>query len=515
MKRELLIHILQEYIVHKPNRPFEELKEFVEEIEATPEEVREAIIRATDTLTKAGKNIPIIQQKKSIFPLSGSKPNLMRNIISKAKASFQLSNLDKFKGLPSLVKLSPLLIGSFVVVIMIFIGSLSKSETLHSPTPETIKKTIIDNVSLQPKIVYANEEKIDAKRVFSFPSSGISLKYSGSLNNEIFGFFPYWMLDVQDQITLDPYTDISLFALDTDGQGNIITQNSNGEPNPGWQMWIDKKTDDLINKAKRKRIKVYLTIKSFNNDDIEKLVTSDDAQRKFIANAIQLVNMKSLNGVNIDFEYAGKAQQNVVFGFSRLIANLNSELKRQVPNSELTVDTYISSASQVNFFDVQILQDNVDALIVMGYDIHTPQGAPGPIAPMEGGNGIIGYMQSYLERVSPNKLILAVPQYAYDWIIDKNNNPTGQANILSYAEVASQNSNYKILWDDASQTPYYQYADPQTQKIHEVHFENTRSLGLKYDYIKSKKLKGVGIWAIGYDGLNPELQQLIIEKFAQ
>ena len=61
MKRELLIHILQEYILHKPDRPFEKLQDFVDEIEATPEEVKEAILRATDVLAKAGRAGPNLQ----------------------------------------------------------------------------------------------------------------------------------------------------------------------------------------------------------------------------------------------------------------------------------------------------------------------------------------------------------------------------------------------------------------------------------------------------------------------
>jgi len=524
MKRELLIHILQEYILHKPDRPFEKLQDFVDEIEATPEEVKEAILRATDVLAKAGRAGPNLQIKKTVFPLENAKLNFFSSTANQIR---DISNIEfgKFANLPSLVRFSPFFVGSFVIIMIIFIN-LSRLDTtkLYSPTPENNKQSIIYNSLLEPKAVFASEEKIDAKRVFSFPTSSISLKFSGELKNEVFGFFPYWMLDAQDQITLDGYTSISLFGLNADSNGNIVTQTSNSEQDPGWAMWIDNRTDELIARAKRKRIKVFITIKSFNNDDIERLVTSDDSQKRLIANILQLINMKSLNGVNLDFEYVGKAPQPVVFGMTRLVANLNSELKRQMPNAQLTVDTYIKSAAEVDFFDVQVLQDNVDALIIMGYDIHTPLGAPGPIAPLEGGDGIMGYMQSYIERVTPDKLILAVPQYGYDWIIDpdkQNSSDSSEtveesgekAAILSYAEIAAESSKYKILWDDASQTPYYQYMDRENQKAHEVHFENTRSLGLKYDYIKNKKLKGVGVWAIGYDGLNQEMQQLILEKF--
>jgi spore germination protein YaaH len=43
--------------------------------------------------------------------------------------------------------------------------------------------------------------------------------------------------------------------------------------------------------------------------------------------------------------------------------------------------------------------------------------------------------------------------------------------------------------------------------------EDTRSLGAKYDFALSKNLAGVGVWALGNDGDNPELWDLLKQKF--
>lgn len=365
--------------------------------------------------------------------------------------------------------------------------------------------------------VYANAQTVDAKAVFAHkPANPISLAITSEPKKEVYGFMPYWMIDAEEQISLNALTTVALFALDVDGKGNIITTNAEGNANPGWVMWNDPKLNDFINRAKKERLRIELTIKCFNNDDIEKLVSSDEAQKTFVANAIYLVNAKSLNGINLDFEYVGTPDQRITDGFTRLVTNLSTELQRQIPNSSLTIDTYINSAQIPRMFDVEVLSNYVDSFIVMGYDIHTPLGSPGPISPMEGEMGILWFMESYLEKVQPEKLVLAVPYYAYDWVVP-NVNPTSQSThttILPYAEVAELSRNQNILWDDMSQTPFYKYKNEADDTIHEVHFENTRSLGIKYDYVNRKNLKGVGIWALGYDGLNADLRSLILEKFA-
>lgn len=361
--------------------------------------------------------------------------------------------------------------------------------------------------------VYANTKPIDAEKVFSIPHSGIPLAVSSKPKKEVLGFLPYWMLLYQDEIEISHLTSISLFGLEVNGKGEIITANNEGQQNPGWTMWKDPILDDFIKRAKDQNLKMFLTFKSFSNTNIENLISSDDAQKTFISNSIYLVNSKNLDGINIDFEYLGKPPDSVRNDFTRFVTNLNTELKRQIPDAVLTLDTYITSGSERDLFDIQSLAEYLDAFVIMGYDIHYALGSAGPLAPMGGSINIIGLVQGYLEKVSPDKLILAVPYYGYDWPINIGSpSDTTYATILSYAEVAKASQDRNMIWDETTQTPLYRYTENGIQR--EVHFENVRSLGIKYDFVNTKGLKGVGIWALGYDGLNSDLQRLIVDKFA-
>lgn len=579
MRRELYIELIIDYIKAKPGRAFEEVQYYAHEIGATEPELEAAVIKVSQEITEIKKLInsnstkietphtgekkepitfrdasiilegfqeklhevtktnqelhdqliDLLQQKhESVAPSSEKETQQpiekttdhTKNHYSK-KISARMVKLSSLKHLkrPHITRrASTFITASFIILLTVlfvnnnapFNKSYRQTERELSQNEARAEKS--QKRSFGPPVVYATQDSLDPRRIFSYPASNITLDYQGVPQKEVFGFFPYWMSSVADSVNIEGYTTIALFGLTTDAKGDIITT-YNGGKELGWEMWNSKEVEQLIERARKKRIKVVLTIKSFNNDDIEKLVASDEAQRQFISNAIQLVNLKSLDGINIDFEYIGTPPQETTFAFTRLIANLNAELKRQLPEITLTIDTYLKSGGEIDLFDIQLLENYVDAIVVMGYDVNTPAGSPGPVAPLEGPGGIIGYLQSYLERISPEKIILALPYYGYDWPVTGDGDRRGKA--ISYAELASVSSKNTIQWNDQSQTPYYTYIEAETGVTREVHFENSRSLGLKYDYVKKKNLKGVGVWAMGYEGLTLDLEQVLLEKFAK
>lgn len=393
-----------------------------------------------------------------------------------------------------------------------FLLTMQKSEgftdtasySLHSPTKGDI-------LLAQPAFAKTNE--IDASQVFSTTAPPITLTYTGKPKKEIYGYFPYWMLSNQHLIPVEAVTTLSLFGLDITPEGNIVTGSGEGGVNGGWQMWTNPTLQTLLDRANKRDIKVELAFKSFSNDVTDSLTQNDKAQEVFITNAIHLVQSKSLDGINLDFEYHGIPPEPVRTGYTRLVRNLKAEMSRQIPNATLTLSTYVTEAAVSGLINITSLQDSVDSFVVMGYDFSTPSGPAGPVAPLDGTMSITGFLQSYLEKIPSEKVILAVPYYGYDW--KKDSTERSDHRSLPYATVLEESKNYPLEWDEIAQTPFYNYIDPVTNAARIVYFENVRSLGLKYDYINKKNLKGVGIWALGYDGKHRELLTLLQNKFVQ
>lgn len=366
--------------------------------------------------------------------------------------------------------------------------------------------------------IFINSQKVEIEKAFQGQPSKIKLTLGGQLKKEVFGFLPYWALDKSDKIDIRMLTSVSYFGLEVDAKGNIV-KSGEGGISDAWNGWeTNPKLDEFIKRAKKNKTKTSVTLKSFDNTNIEQLVNSPEASANFIANAIYLVNSKSLDGINIDFEYVGTPTDKTRDNFSVLINNLNKELKRQYPKSQLSVCTYIDAASETRLYDVELLSHYADFLVIMGYDFHTPNSTTaGPVAPMEGyGISITGLMASYLEKAPANKLVLAVPYYGYDWPVDANNQVVGtraDVRVYPYADIAQATKNIQIQWDENAKTPWYSYTEGGQRRV--VYFENTRSLGVKYDFINQKNLYGVGIWALGFDGLQTDLVQLISDKFSK
>lgn len=463
----------------------------------------------------------------------------------KASAQQQQPNpnppqMSQEKALERMTLSSFIISGLLLVVVLVLIGVIfyqrgliAQPKDQSNPQAEKLTKPEVSPVpfyatsnadqDIYDSKLFINAQSVDIDNTFRQPADKIQLTINGPLKKRVFGFLPYWAFHKIDDIDIRLLTDISYFGLDTDANGNIIKNDAQGRLLPGWNtLERDPQFGKFLAKARKNKTKVHLTIKCFNQSDIVKLTASQEARENFINNAIYLLNSKSFDGINLDFEYIGTPSKAVTDGFSLLVIDLNKEMKRQYPNAELTIDTFVDAASATRINDVPVLAQNSDALVIMGYDFHTPGSAiVGPVAPFEGyGNSLSGLMSSYLEKAPAEKLILAVPYYGYDWpVINVNKNAAvvgGRADvrILSYAEASEISRGKQIFWDEDAKTPWFAYIDA-SKRTRVVHFENTRSLGIKYDYVNQKNLAGIGIWALGFDGLKKDLEQLIADKFSK
>lgn len=495
--RDKYIELIREYIKAKPEykSTLNEIKADVLTVGATEEEFDEAIkqITGADTSKLILKDQQEQAEKEPLIAPSSKAAKLA------SKAKYHIIAKKKYFAVAALVVIG-------LVVIVGFGERRGPKLAINTPS---VRIPITAGGAIP--LVYANIKTVDPNKIFSEKTKTSPLKVSGKPKKEILGFFPYWMLPKAEDVDLATLTSISLFGLEVDGKGNIVTNGANNNITGGWGMWKDPKLDDFILKAKNQNISVYLTLKCFNSGNIESIALSDTAQKNLIDNAMYLVNSKDLKGINIDFEYVGNPTDKVRDGFTKFITDLNTEMKRQIPDSVLTIDTYLVSGSEKDIFDIPAVAKNSDAFVIMGYDMHTPLGGAGPVAAMGGDTNIVNYVNNYLKQVDASKLILAVPYYGYDWPENVASPSADMVKILPYAEIADQNQSLQLSWDDVSKTPFFTYPDSGQQRI--VHFDNVRSLGIKYDFINNENLKGVGIWALGYDGQNQDLEQLLIDKF--
>lgn len=315
------------------------------------------------------------------------------------------------------------------------------------------------------------------------------------LNCEVFGFDPWWVDD--SYLHYDLLTTIACFGVEAREDGEI--ENPYDFPSH-WSSMIDY--------AHRAGVRVVLTLFSFDSWTIHKILTT--SRDSLIENLLSLVKSAEIEGVNIDFEGVSfKDRENLV----RFMEALTNRFHKQLLGSYVTICT--PAVDWQDAFDYKSLGEIVDGLFIMGYDYHwMGSEIAGPVAPLSGWGryNISRTIDTYLSEVSPDRLILGCPYYGYDWptesdTVKSKTKGKGTAKTYSQARLASQV--YGRRWDKESKTPWYLY-----NSFHQCWWDDEESLKEKYRLGMEKELKGIGMWALGYDGDRPELWTALREMVA-
>ncbi len=342
-------------------------------------------------------------------------------------------------------------------------------------------------------------------------------------NAEVFGFLPYWTM--KDAVIPDGATDVAYFSVLFDEQGKLVERQS-GVLETGYaRMQSTEFTDWLVTQKAAGR-KVHITIVGTSNDDIASLVTNPNSRQQFRANISQLLISYPFDGLQLDFELAGATSPSVQAGYVELVKGLREELDAIDPNILLSVAVFGTAASKdTDFWDIAQLAPHLDRLIIMSYDYHVRSSQmAGPVAPLFGKetgryqDDITSNIRDFLSYVPPEKILLGVPFYGYEWQVTQ-----GEPGATTYPD-SGVTATYKRVqellsddeveveegWDSAALSPFVVYNDGGQKKI--IYYDNPRSLSYKLDLVSQLGLRGIAIWALGYEGEQTELWEVIEQK---
>jgi spore germination protein YaaH len=346
---------------------------------------------------------------------------------------------------------------------------------------------------------------------------------------EILGFVQYgevlsgaWAADLH----FNQLSTISYFGVNVNPNATLVTSDA------GYTTWWSSAETNLINAAHNAGDRVVLTVKAFNDSVIASSTGTETARQMLISGIINEVVRRPADGVNIDYEGVSSS---LSANFTTFITELHSALlARAVGRSYLTVDTYASAGLGGTMYDLASLWPHVDALDLMGYGFEPCiPGHAGPSAPMGGcwynvARAVSDYMTNY--GVPASKLLLGVPYYGYKWDVSCASGCNGQDPTTSggtadtYSAVLSDFGCAQSLQkhrDATFQGPWASWYSPTTNdpcggnhgSFRELYYDDAQSLGLKYDLVNSRGLRGIAIWALGYDSGTNDLWNEIAAKF--
>ena len=385
----------------------------------------------------------------------------------------------------------------------IMITVLFISQICFPQEPKSIHQIEWENHKNDAKVLRKQES---AKDIISLNKTAYERK---ALSHYVFGYLPYWEYNnnAQDYFQFDLLTHIALFDFSVNSATGAI-----GNP-PNWP-WTA-----LIDTAHANGVKVIMCVVEFDNDNIHTIITNQTVKNNFFEKVKGKIETYKLDGINIDFEglHFNDRANNINVFMEELTDYVHSNF----------IDEYIEvsfAAPAVNWgaWNLPGLTAACDYLFIMGYDFWGSwSSTAGPTSPLEGANYNItrtltdvnsGY--GTVVNNTPEKLILGVPYYGNKWRTvnqSEGSNALEHIGSKTYAAAKQELGSRDLLWSTNYKTPWFTFEEDSN--YYQTWFDNDSSLGLKYDLAKSKNLKGVGMWALGYDNHHTELWDLLKDRF--
>ena len=114
------------------------------------------------------------------------------------------------------------------------------------------------------------------------------------------------------------------------------------------------------------------------------------------------------------------------------------------------------------------------------------------ISPYREVDAVLSYA---VTRIPSNKILMGMPNYAYDWKTPWKQGDTASTITNERALDIAISNGSNILFDNSAQAPYFTYTDNQGNS-RVVWFEDARSISARLDLVTKYNLAGVSYWTI-------------------
>ncbi|MEM6684460.1 MAG: glycosyl hydrolase family 18 protein [Bacteroidota bacterium] len=324
------------------------------------------------------------------------------------------------------------------------------------------------------------------------------------LKKEVFGWHPHWAGERYKSYNFKLLTTLAYFSYEVNPKTG------------GYKTIHNWATTNIVDSAHAKGTKVHLTATNFGEANNREFLNNTTARQNFINEIITQIERRGADGINLDFENIPAVSKEQ---FTSFVIQLSERL--QIEGLEFSMA--IPSVDTEYVYDFKTLINFVDYFVMMGYNYHKQSPVAGPNSPLKssakwGKPSIEHSVNTYFSRgIPPIQLIVAYPYYGIEYSTESIQIPSETKKIIkewSYSDIRQEFKKAPII-DLESASAYYVVPSPSNDDVTQLWFDNEESFAMKCDWINQKKLRGVGIWALGYDHGNNELWTVLNQKFAK
>ena len=223
----------------------------------------------------------------------------------------------------------------------------------------------------------------------------------------------------------------------------------------------------------------------------ELVLTDPTIQEQLIRQILQTVLLRGYAGVDIDFEYLPGT---LAVAYAAFLSRLRRLLHAQGRFLWVALAPKTGAMQKGLLYeghDYPSIGAASDGVLLMTYEWGYTYGPPMAVAPLPNVRSVLDYA---VTAIPASKIFLGIPNYGYDWPLPFVQGVTRAQSISNQRaiELAIEHQ-VAIQFDPASQSPFFHYTDP-SGTVHEVWFEDARSMAAKLKLISEYGFRGAGFW---------------------
>lgn len=358
-------------------------------------------------------------------------------------------------------------------------------EVVHTVVEGDTLFSIAQAYDINPTQILQNNPRIAANE-FLTAGEVLVISYQGEevLDNVVINGYAYPFIDRTIlRKTLPFLTYLSLFTYGFTAQGELVPIED----------------EELIALAKEFGVAPIMMLApmtpdgNFNSQVAHEMFINPGAQETLINNIVTTMQAKGYRGLDIDFEFVLPEDKGE---FLEFITAVNTRLDQEGLLTLVALAPKTSGEMTGLLYeahDYPTIGAVADLVLLMTYEWGYTFGPPMATAPLNNVRRVLEYGVSVID---PDKILMGIPNYAYDWPLPFVKGETQAESIGNQQAIErAVQYNVEIQFDEAAQAPFYNYTDANGVE-HVVWFDDVRSYNAKFRLIPELGLQGAGIWQI-------------------
>ncbi len=219
--------------------------------------------------------------------------------------------------------------------------------------------------------------------------------------------------------------------------------------------------------------------------EMAQMLASSAARQRLVRDVVEYAVDSHEAGIVVDFEEVPDASQ---AHFRQFIAALAPALH------SAGLKLMIALPARDDAYDYEFFGKECDAIVLMNYDQHWLTSPPGPIAAQD---WFVENLRQVFDVVPPQKIIVGIANYAYDWPVNSKNGKESAAEFsVQEALLHVEESDTDVEFDSNSLNPHYSYYDEHNH-LHQVWMLDAVTA---YNQLRASErlgVQGTALWRLG------------------